>query len=573
MNIKKTAAEIWGEFEKGKSYNKSIDLYETVKKCENFFIGKQWEGIRAPDLPKPVLNVTKRVVSYFIAMLVSDDIGILLEPYKKSKAWVQAGDASMEQMQNAEGGMTPHPSPYGDTFPSRGRLEGAEPVEVVREELDARVIETEVDKTLERCNIKAQARRIVRNAAVDGDAYMYFYFDEGIDAGNGARGGIVSEVIDNTSVIFGNPYKYEVQKQPYIIIATPCILSDVREEAKRRGLSEDEISQIHADDDSDIYTYRESGRSELCTVITKLWREKGTIRAIKTTKDVIIREEWDTRYERYPIANMVWEEIKNSYHGMSAVSQTIPNQICINQLYAMSVHWAKTEAIQKLVYDATKIPSWNNKVGQAIGVIGNPNDAVASASGGANMSPQMMNIINGLLQQTAEYMGANDAALGNVKPDNTSAIIATQNAAAMPLEIQRLEYFRFMEECVRIIIDIIRTDYGMRPINITSDGATYEGMFDFSTLSDANYNMKVEIGQSSYWSELTQIQTADNLLAKGIIPDAVTYLESIPDKFIKNKSKLVKLLRETIKQQEQMTQMQNDMQGGVAPLMPGQGVV
>lgn len=533
--------EIWGEFEKGKSHNKSIDLYENVNKCENFYIGKQWEGLNAPDLPKPVLNVTKRVVSYFIAMLVSDDVGILLEPYKKTKTQMAAEDSG-------------------------------EPTEIIKEELDARVIETEVDKTIERCNIKAQARKIVRNAAVDGDAYMYFYFDDSIDAGQGAKGGIVSEVLDNTSVIFGNPYKYEVQKQPYIIIATPCILSDVREEAKRRGLGEDVISQIHADDDSDIYTYKQSGTSDLCTVITKLWRENGTIHAMKVTKDVVLRDEWDTRYERYPIANMVWEEIKNSYHGMSAVQQTIPNQICINQLYAMSIHWAKTSAIQKLIYDATKIPSWSNKVGQAIGVVGNPNDAVASATGGANMSPQMTNIINGLLQHTAEYMGANDAALGNVKPDNTSAIIATQNAAAMPLEIQRLEYFRFMEEGIRIMIDIIRTDYGLRPINITCDGEAFEGLFDFSTLSDSNYNMKVEIGQSSYWSELTQIQTADNLLAKGIIPDAITYLESIPDKFIKNKAKIVKLLRATAKQQE-MAQAQNAVQGGAAQIMQGQEVM
>lgn len=525
MQIKKTAEEIWTEYGKGKSYNNSIKLYDTVKKCENFYIGRQWEGLRAPDLPKPVINVTKRVVSYFIAMLVSNDVGVKFTPYYKTKTEI--------------------PGPNGA------------PVEIVKEELDAKAIEAEVDKTIERCDIKAQARKIVRDAAVDGDAYMYFFFDNSIDAGNGAKGGgIVSEIIDSTSVIFGNPYSSDVQKQPYIIIATQRMVSEVREEAKKNGAAESTVSQIVADCDTDRYEYRESGSEDLCTVITKLWREGGTVHAMKTTKNVVIRGEWDTKYERYPISNMVWEHIKNSYHGEGAVSQIIPNQICINQLYAMGIHWAKTSAIQKVLYDATKISSWSNKVGQAIGVIGNPNEAVTAAAGGANMNPQMMALINGLKQDTAEYMGANDAALGNVKPDNTSAIIATQNAAAMPLEIQRLEYFRFMEECIRIIVDMIRTDYGLRPVNIEIDGMTFNGKFDFSTVKVTNYNMKVDIGQSSYWSELTQIQTADNLLAKGIIPDAETYLESIPEKFLHNKSKIVGKIREIEKEKEMAAQMQ-----------------
>jgi hypothetical protein len=267
---------------------------------------------------------------------------------------------------------------------------------------------------------------------------------------------------------------------------------------------------------------------------------------------------------------MVWEHIRNCYHGEGAVAQIIPNQICINQAYAMSIHWAKTSAIQKIIYDATKIPSWSNKVGQAIGIIGNPNEAVTSVAGGANMNPQMMNIINSLMQNTEESMGANDAALGNVKPDNTSAIIATQNAAAMPLEIQRLEYFRFIEDCIRIIIDIIRTDYGPRRGSIELDGMTFDSMFDFGTMDTSNYNLKVDIGQSSYWSELTQIQTADNLLAKGIIPDAETYLESIPDKFIRNKAKLLKKIRERTKQAEMMAQMQ--MQPAPVPPMTEGGM-
>ncbi|MBQ6902381.1 MAG: hypothetical protein IJN71_05180, partial [Oscillospiraceae bacterium] len=76
MKTSKKPHEIWDEYQKAISYNRGIDLYETVKKNENFFIGKQWEGLNAPDLAKPVINVLRRVVSYFISMIVADDIGV-----------------------------------------------------------------------------------------------------------------------------------------------------------------------------------------------------------------------------------------------------------------------------------------------------------------------------------------------------------------------------------------------------------------------------------------------------------------------------------------------------------------
>jgi len=57
----------------GQTYNTGIDLYETVKQNENFYIGRQWEDVVAPDLEKPVLNFLKRVMTYFVAMICSND--------------------------------------------------------------------------------------------------------------------------------------------------------------------------------------------------------------------------------------------------------------------------------------------------------------------------------------------------------------------------------------------------------------------------------------------------------------------------------------------------------------------
>jgi hypothetical protein len=535
MDIKKTADGIWAEFGRAKSYNTSIDLYETSKRCQNFYIGKQWEGLNAPDLAKPVFNVLKRVTNYFVAMMVASDVGVNLKPYKKTPYQIAKSDGT--------------------------------PLDIIKEELDATVIMTTCDQIIERSQLKEKSRELLRDAAVVGDAYMYFYFDGNKNAQEGKLGGIECEILDNTNVHFGNPYVDDAQKQPFILISTPRQVESVREEARINGVKN--IEQITADSDPNMYTYKDSGTSDLCTVITKLWKEGGTVHAIKVTKDIIIREEWDTGYERYPVSAMCWEKIKNSFHGESAIKPVIANQIIINQLFAMSTYSVKNTAFPKTIYDATKISSWSNKVGQAIGVIGNPNEAIASSFRGADMSNQVLVLIDKVIQNTLELMGASDAALGNVKPDNTSAIIATQQATAIPLQLQQFAYYRWLEDSVRNIIDMMRADYGLRPVSITlTGGEEFDGMFDFSTLDTANYEMKVEIGQSSYWSELTQIQTLDNLFAKGII-QTEDYLEAIPDKYISGKARILKKLKEAMAAQAE-AQM---MQGGALPPTQGQEVM
>ena len=157
------------------------------------------------------------------------------------------------------------------------------------------------------------------------------------------------------------------------------------------------------------------------------------------------------------------------------------------------------------------------------------------------MSAQVVQLIELLTQRTLEFMGASDAALGNVRPDNTSAIIATQKASAMPLELQRMEFYRFTEDCVRVIVDMMAAHYGVRPAALEGGKA---GLFDFGALRQANLSTRVDIGSAAYYSELMQIETLDNLFQKGIITDAVTYLEGIPDQYVRGKSRILEKLRE-----------------------------
>lgn len=487
--------KIWQEYSRGVTYNTRIGLYDQVKKNENFYIGKQWEGLNAPDLNKPVINVLRRVVSYFVSMIVSDDVAVGLTPFR------------------------------------------AEP-EAVRA---SKILQGQVEEVIELAEVKRKWRTVVRNAAVDGDGYMHFYFDPDAESGQAVKGRIMAEVIENTNVMFANPYSDELQTQPYILISMRCEPESIRREAQEFS---GDAGTIMPDSDPNSYDISGAASDGLVTVILKLWRENGRIWAIKTTKNAVVRPAWDTGFTRYPIACMRWERIKNSYHGMAALTGAIPNQISINQLFAMAIHSVKSNAFPKIIFDRTKLKGWSNKVGQAIGVVGNPNDAVVSGFRGADMSPQVMELIERLSQKTLEFMGSSDAALGTVVPENTSAIIATQKATAMPLELQRMDFYNFVEDCMRVILDIIRACYGVREVALEEEGNTVISEFDLGAVEQTELALKVDIGAAAYWSEVMQLQTLDNLFEKGIIPDAVSYLESVPDSYVRGKSRLIEKLKQ-----------------------------
>ena len=129
-----------------------------------------------------------------------------------------------------------------------------------------------------------------------------------------------------------------------------------------------------------------------------------------------------------------------------------------------------------------------------------------------------------------------------------------ENEAGLPLDIQLMDFHNFVESYIRIFIDMMRAKYGIRSISVKNkDGTRRIVEYDFSKLENINYHLDIDIGQGSYWSELMQIQTLDNLKSSGIIPDAITYLEAVPDGYIKNKKQIIEKIKEM---QEQAMEQQ-----------------
>ena len=495
-----TPQKIWDEYLRGEVYHQQIGLHETVKRNEQFFNGEQWEGVNAPDLEKPVINIFKRAVTYMGSQIISDDIGIGLEPF-------------IESPENTE---------------------------------TCRILNEQIDRIIEITKAKAKNREIVRDAAISGDGAMYAYFDPE----KGKNGEIELEVIDNEKVIFGNPFEKEIQKQRSIIIVKRMMLDDVKERAKAFGISEDEINIIQPDDAADYSSEKKDIGRSLCTVLLRFWKENGVVCFSESTQTVFVRKPIKTKAKLFHVAWMPWEKRKDGYHGNDVMKPYIQNQIYINKMWALAMVFSTKMAWPQRFYDATKIRgNLTNKVGQAIGVAGDPKSAIWFDSPAGNMSTQVLELVDRTIQYTRESMGVTDAALGDVKPDNTSALIAAAQQTAAPLIFQKIANHQFWEDMVHIFLDLIEEFYGLREIYSEAtlpDGTKTKQKMDynFERIDYDSFNIKVNVGSATYWSQLMQVQTMDAFFQNGIVDDAITYLEHIPDDYISGKEELIRELRE-----------------------------
>lgn len=492
-----TPAAVWREYERGQDYKRSIGLYGQVKKNEDFVQGRQWEGLRVSTLDPLIFNVLRRCVNLFVAMLVSDDVAVSAAPFERGK--------------------------------------GAEQTEAVLEQAFA--------SAMERSKVKTLGRMALRNACVDGDGCFYMHFDPEIETGQDAKGDIQVDCIDNTNVYFGNTASDEVERQPYILIALRRDVDEVKMEALQNRRSSTDINAILPDGEGEGMTPHEKDRR--VTVLLRMRKVPGGIAFQKTTRHATVMREKVLPYSRYPVAYLSWDRVKNSCHGVSPVTEAIPNQIAINKLYSMYVQCIKQVAFPKIIYDMTRFPNgYSSEIGKAVGMRGNPNEAFLSAFKAPDISGQVLAVLKQMMSDTMELMGASDAVLGNVTPTNTSAIVAVQKATAAPLELVRLEFYRFIEDWARSFLDLMGAHYGVRSYTITDgEGKEKTVAFDFATLRGGEMRLNVEVGEASYWSETVQTVTNDHLLETGVIADPLLYLQNVPDQYMKGKRGLMRALR------------------------------
>lgn len=562
--------QIFEEYETGRTFKSGLGrkgLYEQGKINERFYIGDQWHGARCGnDRPLVRHNVIKRIGDYKMAVVASNPVTV---------------NYSVEGVPNTVG-ISDRARDERDAF-AQGQISPQETMGLPAEEELAVTMTALSDyfkTTAERVKFDDLKEQALRNAYVSGTGVLYTYWDDKIRTGLYAdesgttpiQGDIACEVLDIENVYFGDPNLYDIQVQPYIIIAQRKSVADLQREARRNGRSEAEIDAIKPDRDTGYMAgdraEDEPEDSRKATVLTKFWKEwakDGTckIMASVAVRGATIRYRWDTKLRLYPLAAFRWERRRNCAYGESEITYLIPNQIAINRMLTANV-WAVMMLGMPLTIvnqDIVHQPITNDP-GQLIEVNGTSED-VANAIryvNPPNFAPAFEQNITSLISNTLTQSGANDAALGDVRPDNTSAIVAVREAATMPMQTVQNRFYSFVEDVARVWAEMWVTMYGRRSLKIEDENGVWYMPFDGEKYRDLLISVKVDVGASTLWSEIQSVNTLDNLLASQIITPK-QYLERLPKGSVPNLSGLIREMQEAQRAQEEAAMQAHEQQG------------
>ncbi len=517
-NIKLTPKEIFEEYENANEYKASIGergIYEQSKMNERFFVGDQWHGVQAGN-SRPLVrrNVIKRIGEYKISTVCASPMTVNYSAEGFSDVFLEDDTLSLET-KNVMKNLT-------DYFLT----------------------------TAERLKLNELASDAVRNAYISGTSFIYTYWNNNIETGlfadsmrtSKVMGDISASVLDVVNVILGEPNNSDIQSQPYIIIAQRM----TKGEAMRQAEKNRELISGNDNFSPGDRGEKEPDDSTRVTVLTKFFKDYSTgtpvVKAIRVTENAVIKDIWDTKLRLYPLAKYIWTPRFSCGYGDSEITYLIPNQIAINRALSAAVWSTMITGMPKIIVNRDLVPDGvNNDPGQILNLNGGVDYDVQKAI--AYVQPpqfasQLQSVVNDIAEATLSDSGANDAALGDLRPDNASAIISIREAALVPMQTYKNRYYAFIEEIARIWADFWVNMYGQRPLKVKDEEGTKYVPFDGEKCKNLVINARVDVGASTLWGEAVVTSSLGNLFEKGVI-SAKDYLERLPKGIIPDVTGLI----------------------------------
>lgn len=520
------------DFDRVQQYQGAMGFTKKFPQYVDFYEGRQWPKATkiTQGLPRPVLNITKMICRNKRSAILSVPTRIVYHAESFDEGGALAGTFNQ----------------FAAYMAREMRLEAAD-------------------------------KQAVHDAVIKGSYFYHFYWDasaEGLDANT--SGGLRVEVIEPLKIGFANPAERDEQKQDWILLISRERVSRVRDLADK-GVDN---TLICSDERvADGYTVVEQDKDELCTVLTRYFRQDGEVYFERATKRVLINaprpltpsvarikaemaegevptEETaltcTRRAKLYPIVAGAYEPREGSIFGIGEVEGIIYNQRAVNQHVAMSLYDAEQSAWSKWVVMPNALGNQRitNEPGQVLV------DFSKTGNGIKRLTPQAllsrpMELVESLVGLTRAATGATEVMTGEAIGANMSgaAIAQLQSQAGQPVEELRERFWDVKRRQGEVMAQFFRLCYYDEPFvykEKLDDEGKEQWVQDSFTGADFNamrFDVTVEAVRGSKSSNAGDINLLDTILARGAI-DVDTYIAMYPDDALSNKTALRAALAE-----------------------------
>lgn len=556
---------LWEDYQNGLTYQQNSGLAKNLPIFVNFYEGKQWAAPtkNTKNLPRPVVNIVKMICRSKKSAILSTPVKIIYKAENES--------ADVEKFNNFAAYIQK---------------------EIGQDALDKKAIDDGVKK---------------------GSYFYHYYWDSEAKGKDGSQpGGVRCEIIDPLSIFFSNPTELDEQKQKWIMIASREDIKSVRAKCDK---SIDPETIVADKSDSKYGTIEQEG-NELCTVLTRYFRQNGEVYWEKATRTAIINKptplapdiqaiskeygfEEDapnnslpdnhetqplttdsTKAYLYPIVVGNYEIREKSIYGLGEVEGIIPNQKSINFNLAMSLLNAQEVAWGKYIVDpnALKGQVINNEPGQVL------IDYSQTGNGIRKMTEQViqsqpLQLVDTLTQLTRVVTGSSEVMTGETLGASMSgaAIAQLQSQAQQPIEELKDTFWLVKEKQGKILAQFFKLYYKEKEFTYESEEPKVDefgkpildnfgqpqkeevemtDIFNSADYQGVDFDVVVEATSGTKSSAAGDINALDVLLSKGLI-SMKTYLKAYPKDALSNRSEILKGIEEDEK--SQITQLQQEL--------------
>ncbi len=532
QEIKETP--IWTLYEKGRNYHRLTGIYTDTDRNYRMYNGDQWGGAKLGDVEPVQKNFIKPIVKYKVGVI--------------------------------------HDNLYAINFSSQN-FENKEFRKEAEKICD--MLNKKAARIWEKDKMDFKGRRITKDAAINDEGIIYVNYDLENQTP-------INEIIKKNDIYYGNENDDDIQNQPYILIRKRMPVANAIEMALAEGLSEDKIDMIIGDND----TFEESGEAakdeidNMVTIVTKMYKKDDTVHFSMATRWVTIKEDADTGLTYYPVSHFNWEEKEGSARGEGEVRFLIPNQIEVNRTEVRRVLTVKYQAYPQKIINTEKIlnPSATNQVGGIIKTKGGMSvddvSKIVATLPPAQMSPDVKQLQEDLIQVTRDLAGAGDIATGQVNPEDASgrAILAVDQASKAPMTEQKESYKNFIEDLAKIWLDMIIV-YSQDGIKLEEDvtddltGETTTELVDVpqTALQEIQAVVKVDVTPKGTFDKFAQESSIENMYVQGMfnvqrLPELKTYVKLLDDDSVMPKQKLEEAIEIIEEEQEKIAMIQAQAQ-------------